>query len=190
MSSLAKKKFAESLDVTPDLAYAFIKVLKDWKIEFYIAPYEADAQLALLYITKRVSCVITEDSDLLVYGVNKCLFKMDCHGDGIFVDIENLGNVKELDFKNFSYDMLLTTCILSGCDYLESIKGIGFKTAHQLVQMNGCRIIDILQSIKYEGKYTIPCDYKINFQRALLTFKFQYVFCPDKRELINLNDPL
>ena len=85
--------------------------------------------------------------------------------------------------------MLLTTCILSGCDYLESIKGIGFKTAHQLVQMNGCRIVDILQSIKYEGKYTVPCDYKINFQRALLTFKFQYVFCPDKRELINLNDP-
>jgi hypothetical protein len=29
MSSFAKKKFAESVDVTPDLAYAFIKVLKD-----------------------------------------------------------------------------------------------------------------------------------------------------------------
>lgn len=40
--------------------------------------------------------------------------------------------------------MLLTTCILSGCDYLESIKGIGFKKAHQLVLMNGCRISDIL----------------------------------------------
>jgi len=55
--------------------------------------------------------------------------------------------------------------------------------------MNGCRVSDILQSIKYEGKYEIPFDYKTNFQRALLTFKFQYVFCPDKRELINLNDP-
>lgn len=102
MSTLAKKKFAESVDVTPDLAFAFIKVLKDWKIEFYIAPYEADAQLAFLYITKRVSCVITEDSDLLVFGVTKCLFKMDCHGDGIFLDLENLEQVTELDFKNFS----------------------------------------------------------------------------------------
>ena len=102
MNTIARKKFAESVDVTPDLAYAFIKVLKDWNIEFYIAPYEADAQLALLFITKRVSCVITEDSDLLVFGVTKCLFKMDCHGDGIFVDIENLSKVKELDFKNFS----------------------------------------------------------------------------------------
>ena len=28
-STLAKKKFAESVDVTPDLAYAFIQILKD-----------------------------------------------------------------------------------------------------------------------------------------------------------------
>jgi exonuclease-1 len=90
MSTLARKKFAESIDITPDLAYAFIKVLKDWKIEFYIAPYEADAQLAFLYISKRISVVITEDSDLLVYGVTKCFFKMDCQGDGIFLDLENL----------------------------------------------------------------------------------------------------
>jgi 5'-3' exonuclease len=33
--------------------------------------------------------------------------------------------------------MLLTTCILSGCDYLESVKGIGFVKAQKLVEQCG-----------------------------------------------------
>lgn len=31
-------------------------------------------------------------------------------------------------------EMLLYMCMLSGCDYLESIKGVGFKRAVKLVQ--------------------------------------------------------
>lgn len=54
-------------------------------------------------------------------------------GNGIEVDLERLGDVEELNFKKFTSDMLLTCCILSGCDYLDSIKGIGFKKAHKLV---------------------------------------------------------
>jgi 5'-3' exonuclease len=33
--------------------------------------------------------------------------------------------------------MLLTCCILSGCDYIDSIKGIGFKKAQKLVEDSG-----------------------------------------------------
>ncbi len=51
-------------------------------VEFYVAPYEADAQLAFMFISGRVQAVITEDSDLLAFGVKKCLFKMDVNGDG------------------------------------------------------------------------------------------------------------
>jgi hypothetical protein len=29
-----------------------------------------------------VSLVITEDSDLLAFGVKKCFYKMDANGDG------------------------------------------------------------------------------------------------------------
>jgi 5'-3' exonuclease len=48
--------------------------------------------------------------------------------------------------------MLLITCILSGCDYLESIKGIGFKKAHKLVYENGDDVPQILRKIRREGK--------------------------------------
>ena len=81
--------------------------------------------------------VITEDSDLLAFGVTKCFFKMDNYGVGYEVDLDKLDLVEELNFRTFTIDMLLVTCILSGCDYLESIKGIGFKKAHRLVYENG-----------------------------------------------------
>lgn len=43
--------------------------------------------------------------------------------------MSNLKYVEVLNFKEFTFEMLLTTCVLAGCDYLKSIKGIGFKTA-------------------------------------------------------------
>lgn len=50
----------------------------------------------------------------------------------------------------FCSDMLLKTCILSGCDYLESLKGIGFKKALKLIKdQNGC-IEEIVNSLKGE----------------------------------------
>jgi exonuclease-1 len=58
----------------------------------------------------------------------------------------------ELNFRTFTLEMLLITCILSGCDYLESIKGIGFKKAHKLVYENGTDVQAILKKIRREGK--------------------------------------
>jgi exonuclease 1 len=52
-----------------------------------VAPYEADAQLAYLFIEGKIDVVITEDSDLLAYGVTKVLFKMEKDGTGIEIDL-------------------------------------------------------------------------------------------------------
>jgi exonuclease 1 len=77
--------------------------------------------------------VITEDSDLLVYGVTRAFYKFDKDGKGTEIDLgenfENLKKIKSFDFSKFDQEMFITMCILSGCDYLESIKGIGFKKA-------------------------------------------------------------
>ena len=44
------------------------QALKEKNVEFLVAPYEADAQMAYLALSGNVHAVITEDSDLLVYG--------------------------------------------------------------------------------------------------------------------------
>ncbi len=119
--------------------------------------------MAYMYLQKRAHVIVTEDSDLLAFGVRKVLFKMDKQGNGIEVDLDRLADVEELNFKPFSSDMLLTTCkhilfienvigILSGCDYLDSIKGIGFKKAHRLVHECGDDVQGILKKIRREGK--------------------------------------
>ena len=44
---------------------------------YIVAPYEADAQLAYLERIGLVDGILTEDSDLLVYGCQTVLFKLD-----------------------------------------------------------------------------------------------------------------
>lgn len=91
------------------------------EVEHYVAPYEADAQLAYLYKTNRAQVIITIDSDLLVFGAGKCFFKMDYQGYGDEIDIQNLKYNQELNFKDFKGQMFMNMAILSGCDYLDNI---------------------------------------------------------------------
>lgn len=57
--------------------YLHLKVLKRENVCYVVAPYEADAQMTFLAISKQVDAVITEDSDLIAFGcprVSFCLF--------------------------------------------------------------------------------------------------------------------
>lgn len=81
---------------------------------------------------------------------------MDANGDGQEVDLTLLSESTELNFRTFTHDMLLLTCILSGCDYLDSIKGIGFKKAHKLVYENGNDFKTIIKKLRKEGRQVIP----------------------------------
>jgi hypothetical protein len=40
-------------------------------VSYVVAPYEADSQMAHLWRTKKVSAIITEDSDLIAFGCDK-----------------------------------------------------------------------------------------------------------------------
>lgn len=68
---------AESVDISPDMAYHLIIELKKNNIEFIVAPYEADAQLAYLNRIGYVDFILTEDSDMLAFGAPKVLYKFD-----------------------------------------------------------------------------------------------------------------
>ena len=72
----AQSKMIEGVDINPQMAYEFIKILRQKHIEYYVAPYEADAQLAYLSKAGLVDCVITEDSDLLALGCKRILYKL------------------------------------------------------------------------------------------------------------------
>ncbi len=53
----------------PNIIQMLIKELRDRRIDYVISPYEADAQCAFMEQNGMVWGVMTEDTDLIVYGV-------------------------------------------------------------------------------------------------------------------------
>jgi len=58
----------------------FMDVLKELEIEFIVAPYEADAQMAYMVKEGIAEFAISEDSDLIAYGCPRILMKLDWNG--------------------------------------------------------------------------------------------------------------
>ena len=65
-----------------------------------MAPYEADAQLAYLFKQGKIDLVITEDSDLLLFGASKVFFKMNTQGRGFEIDLGNLHKCDAFKYLN------------------------------------------------------------------------------------------
>lgn len=187
---LAKRKFAESIDITPKIAHQLIRHLKRMGVEYYVAPYEADAQLMYMWKEGYADVIITEDSDLLAYGCEKVFFKMDSKGYGYEVDIRNIGLITKPSFCSFTREDFVKTCILSGCDYIESIKGVGFKKAHKYMQkMKERGLKYIIHEFRRKPNFQVPHDYEHQFNLARLTFKYQLVYCPRREQIVHLNEP-
>lgn len=139
----------EGIEINNDMIHLFIQELKHLNVQYVVAPYESDAQLAFLYHERMIDLVVTEDSDLLAYGVDRVLFKMDQQGNGTEIDLNNLNNCLEYHIPNkrFTKEMLLQACILSGCDYHSGVPGVGFKTALSLVKSHKGDIHGLVQEL-------------------------------------------
>lgn len=131
--SEAAGAISRSIDVTPRMAHQFIVELKKLNVEYIVAPYEADAQMAWLSMQEIVDAVICEDSDLIIFGAKRILFKLDKFGIAEEIKLCRISECQELDLSRFSFKMFRQMCILAGCDYLPSIPGMGIKTAYRYV---------------------------------------------------------
>ncbi|NWV43028.1 EXO1 Exonuclease, partial [Grantiella picta] len=185
----ARECFGRSVNITHAMAHEVIKAARAQGVDCIVAPYEADAQLAYLNKIGMVQAIITEDSDLLAFGCKKVFLKIDKFGNGLEIDQARLGNCKQLG-NVFTEEKFRYMCILSGCDYLPSIHGIGLAKACKLVKL--ANNPDIIKVIKKMGQYlkmniTIPEEYIQGFTRANNTFLYQLVFDPVNRKLVPLN---
>jgi flap endonuclease-1 len=75
--------------------------------------------------------VATEDADALTFGANivvRNIFSTDIKKRPMFE--VNLGRC--LEQLDIDMEKFIDFCILSGCDYTDTIKGVGSKTAFQV----------------------------------------------------------
>ncbi|KAL0412847.1 UNVERIFIED_CONTAM: Flap endonuclease 1 [Sesamum radiatum] len=82
---------------------------------------------------------------------------------------------KVLEELNLNMDQFIDLCILAGCDYCDSIRGIGGLTALKLIRQHGS-IEHILENINKQ-RYQIPDDWP--YQEARWHFKEPSVLTDD-----------
>ena len=182
----ARRFFAQSCSISYKMRYELIKNCKQLKIRYIVAPYEADAQMAYFALNSVVDFVITEDSDMLVYGCPRVLFKIDLDS-GRASEIQlmrDLARNGTLDFKQWTHDMFVYMCILAGCDYCQGIPGIGIKTAHKLVRMNRTPK-KILEALKLAG--TFPKEFEVDFFIAYRTFRYARIYSLESNAMDTLH---
>lgn len=130
----ALSHYQRSICITSEMVHATIVALQAAKIEYLVAPYEADPQLAYLSLHNFIDIVITEDSDALVYGCRRVLFKLNKDGYAQEIIRRALGANTDLSFLSFTDTQFKLMCCLAGCDYVVKLQNIGLITAHKLVQ--------------------------------------------------------
>ena len=67
--------FQKGVEITPGMTHQLQLALTAAGVDFVVAPYEADVQLAYMSLKGLVDCVVTEDSDLIVCEFAHSVFR-------------------------------------------------------------------------------------------------------------------
>ncbi|GLT96536.1 hypothetical protein SLE2022_141510 [Rubroshorea leprosula] len=140
------------------------------------APSEAEAQCAALCNLGKVYAVASEDMDSLTFGAPRFLHHL-MDPSSRKVPVMEFEVEKILEELNLTMDQFIDLCILSGCDYCESIRGIGEQTALKLIRQHGS-IENILENIN-KDRYGIPEYWP--YQGAQQLFKEPLVHTDDEQ---------
>ena len=153
---------------------AVIRVLREYGIPYIVAPYEADAQLALLCRESLVWGVTTVDSDFIVHGMKRVFFKVNwktgrCHlycrqklespaswPRSVETNTPLLNMV-----RSAGVEVLLLFGLVVGCDYGTKVSGIGGKKGVEILEdlcdsfgpdilTEAAEAIDILAELMYD----------------------------------------
>ncbi|TKA75286.1 hypothetical protein B0A55_05076 [Friedmanniomyces simplex] len=184
--SQAHLELQKAVDVTPLMARELIEELKLLDVPYVVAPYEADSQLAYLERQGVIDGVVSEDSDLLIFGTKCLLTKLDQHGECVMINRADFTACREISLVGWTDKEFRMMAMLSGCDYLPGIGNMGLKTAYRLVRKH--KVVDrVVRTVQFDGKMKVPAGYLEAFARAEYTFLYQWVFCPEAKRLVNLN---
>lgn len=170
---LARRREPSTHSITEDVVAAIVsKFASVDNVRIVHSPGEADPQLAYLARERYVAAVVTEDSDLIVFGCAKILFKMTPWG---------WCRVYERPTLPVGWNIFRWSCILAGCDYLRGgFKGMGLKKAAIFLNDNDERRDDMLRRLGADP------DFVAKFQEADDAFLYQNVYDPLSGDLLCL----
>lgn len=133
-------------------------------VPFIEAPCEAEAQCAELVKAGKVYATATEDMDGLTFGTDILLRHMT-YSEARKMPIKEFNLQKVLNGLELTREEFVDLCILLGCDYCESIRGIGPKRAVELIKQHR-KIEKIIENIDTK-KFNVPEDWPFKQARKL-----------------------
>jgi len=171
-------------DITDEEISDCVKLIQLFGFCTLFAREEADQLLASLSRNDKVSGVVTDDMDILIFGGKNILKNFSVDPKKYFYEI-NLDKFKQ-DAK-FNQDKLIILALLLGTDYSMNVKNIGPSKAPELVKKY--KTIDELYKNKIINK-----EIKSNFIKSFNIFKKTYLegtkdfekLCVHKINLIEL----
>jgi len=138
-------------------------------IPVIVAPCEAEAECAALCKSGKVYATATEDMDALTFGTKVLLRGFNSKKEPI-IEINYDDMLKEL---GLTHEEFVDLCILCGCDYTETIDGVGPATAYKLIKEHKTieNVLKFLESenedVKRKRKYVFPEPFYYNDAREL-----------------------
>lgn len=143
------------------------RLLKLMGIPYVEAPGEAEAQCAVLAAANKVYAAASEDMDTLTFATPHLLRHLTA-SDQKKNPVVEIDYGKILEGLELTQDQFIDLCILLGCDYCESIRGIGPTTAFKLIKEHQSldKIVEHLQE-KQGGKIQVPEDWPYEVVREL-----------------------
>ncbi|XP_073987870.1 flap structure-specific endonuclease 1 [Rhodnius prolixus] len=140
------------------------ELLKLMGVPYVDAPCEAEAQCAALVKAGKVFATATEDMDALTFGTNVLLRHLT-FSEARKMPIQEFHLDKVLSGLEMDMNQMIDLCILLGCDYVPSIRGIGPKRAIELIRQYK-NIEGVLEKIDSK-KYGIPDNWEYDEARKL-----------------------
>ncbi|CRL04575.1 CLUMA_CG017644, isoform A [Clunio marinus] len=135
-------------------------------VPYIEAASEAEAQCAAMVKAGKVYGVATEDMDALTFGSTVLLRHMT-FSEARKMPVQEIHIDKVLKGLELSQEEFIDLCILLGCDYCDTIRGIGPKKAFEFITKHRS-IEEILKNIDRK-KYQVPEDW--NYEKARQLFK-------------------
>eukprot|EP00048_Salpingoeca_helianthica_P017004 m.235254 g.235254 ORF g.235254 m.235254 type:complete len:389 (-) comp19964_c0_seq1:23-1189(-) len=133
-------------------------------VPYFEAPCEAEAQCAALVKAGKAFAVGTEDMDALTFGSSFVLRHLT-FSEARKMPIKEFCLAKALTEMELTMEEFIDLCILLGCDYCDTIRGIGPARAITLIKQHHS-IEEILKHLDTK-KYTVPENWAYKEAREL-----------------------
>ncbi|KAI5056301.1 hypothetical protein GOP47_0028119 [Adiantum capillus-veneris] len=140
------------------------KLLRLMGVPVIEAPGEAEAECAALCKSGKVYAVASEDMDSLTFGAPKFLRHL-MEPTSRKLPVVEFDVSKVLQGLDLTMEQFIDLCILCGCDYCETIKGIGAQTALKLVRQHGS-LDSVIENLS-KDRYQVPESWPYKEARQL-----------------------